>query len=255
EPSGLVRMAAPLARPEVVVYRALARIENDIVYKYTTRTALEQGVALAVVRIQVAGDDDAGHVVVHERALGMLPGLAVRGMRQSFADDVVAVGDVVRGCRAPLVRRRAGEALAGRRQVLVGCPGERAVVDDDVGGAVERRQPVALPAGMLGKTGLAGSHAQVLDDDVARAHVDAAADQRDAGRRRRLAGNRDVRISQFERVAGQIDHPADLEYDHPRHVELDRRLQRPFAVGGQRRDANDAPAATTRRPRRSRAVP
>ena len=83
EPAGLIRMVAPLARPEVVVDGALARIEDDIVCKYAARAALEQGVALAVVRVQIADDDDAGDVVVHERTLGVVAGLAVRGMRHS----------------------------------------------------------------------------------------------------------------------------------------------------------------------------
>ena len=74
---------------------ALARIENVIVHKCTACAALEQGVALAVVRVQIADDEDAGDVVVHERALGVLARFAMRGMSQSLGDDVVAVGDVV----------------------------------------------------------------------------------------------------------------------------------------------------------------
>ena len=108
---------------------------------------------------------------------------------------------------------------------------------------------------MLCEPCLASAHAQMLDDDVVRVHVDTAADQRDTGRRCRLAGDRDVGIAYVEHVTGQIDHATDLEHDRARLGQLDRGFKGPRSVGVERRDAHDATAVPARRQRRSRADP
>ncbi|WP_042779279.1 hypothetical protein [Sinorhizobium fredii] len=52
-------------------------------------------------------------------------------------------------------------------------------------------------------------------DHVVHAHVDPAADQRDPGRRRGLAGDGYIVIVYVDHGAAEIDNAADLEYDDP----------------------------------------
>ena len=134
----LVRLAAPLFGDQVVVHGARARVVDQVVDHHAAHAALEQRIALVVVRVEVADDQDVRGVVVDQRALGMLA-LGVRRVRQAFGDDVVAEGDAVRRAAAPFLRRLAGEARAGGRQVLVDRPGHRAVIDDHVVRALTSR--------------------------------------------------------------------------------------------------------------------
>jgi hypothetical protein len=87
-----------------------------------------------------------------------------------------------------------------------------AVVHDHVvrGDGGER---VGLPAAALRLAVGAGAHADVADDDVVRAHVEPAADERDAGRRRRLPRDREEGLADLEFGAAEVDHAADLEDD------------------------------------------
>ena len=82
----------------------------------------------------------------------------------------------------------------GGRQVLVGGPGERAVIDDHVVGAADRGDGVVVVARQARPAAVARPHADVPDDHVVRGDVDAAADQRDAGRGRGLAGDSEDRV-------------------------------------------------------------
>ena len=93
------------------------------------------------------------------------------------------------------------EARPGGRQVLVGGPGQRAVVDDHVVRAALRGDRVEVAAAPSRGAGLAGPHADVPHDHVVRGDVDAAADQRDAGRRRGLAGDGEERLVDLQRRA------------------------------------------------------
>ena len=65
-------------------------------------------------------------------------------------------------------------------EILVERPGHRIMVDDHVVRA-DRRERVRLPAAAPRLAGDAGADADVADDHVVAAHVDAAADDRDPG--------------------------------------------------------------------------
>ena len=111
------------------------RVVDQIVQHLPGHAALEQRVAFVVVRVQVAHDQDVLHMVMHQRALGMLA-LAMAGVGQSFGDQVVAEGDLPRGAIAEILQVLAtlDKARAGRRQAFIRAPGQRAVVDDDIAG-------------------------------------------------------------------------------------------------------------------------
>ena len=186
-------------------------------------------------------------VVVNQRALGMLA-LRVRRIRQALGDDVVAEGDAVRRAAAPLVRRLAGEARAGGRQVLVDGPGHRAMIDDHVVRAL-RRERIRLAAAALRRVGRARAHANVLQHHVVRRDVDAGANQRDAGRRRGLAGDGEERLGDLDLALREVDDAADFEHDDARAIRFERGQQRARAARRQRRDAQDLAAATAGRVR------
>ena len=76
-------MLAPFLGNQVVVDGALAGIVDEIVDDGAVYAALEQRVALVVVRIEVAEDQDVGDVVVNQRALGMLA-FGVRRIREAL---------------------------------------------------------------------------------------------------------------------------------------------------------------------------
>ena len=79
---------------------------------------------------------------------------------------------------------------------------------------------------MLRHAGVAGAHADVLDDHVVRGDVDAAADQRDARRRRGLAGDGQEGLVDLERLHAEVDDAADFEHDDARTLGLQRFAQR-----------------------------
>ncbi len=120
---------------QVVMDRLLSRIIDHRIDLSGVDPALEQGVAFFVGGIEVGVEQDAGGVVVDQAALGMLA-LVVGRFRQTFIDEIVAVGDVVRGILPPLGDIRPLEARTGGRQVLVGRPGETAMIDNDVIGRI-----------------------------------------------------------------------------------------------------------------------
>src|SRR5690606_9316198 len=137
--------------------------------------------------------------------------LAVAGVRQPLGDEVVAEGDPARGGRAEVLDRLPAldEARARGRQALVRAPGQRTVVDNHVPRA-DGGDRVEVETAAPGLAGVAGPHAQVAHDHVVGGDVDAAADQGDAGRRRSLAGDGQVRLGDAQRLHAQVDHAADL---------------------------------------------
>ncbi len=163
-------------------------------------------------------------------------------MRESFGDDVVAVGDVARHVPAPFVGRLAGEARAGGREVFIDGPGERAVIDDHVVG-IHRGDRVGLPAAALFGAGRAGTNAQVLDDHIVRRDVDARLDERDAGRGRSLSGDGEKRFGDPELALAEIDDATDFEYDDARAFRVECFDEGAGAVRRERRDLDDLPAA------------
>ena len=82
------------------MHRARARVVDQVVDHHAAHAALEQRVALVVVRVEVADDQDVAGVVVDQRALRMLA-LRVGRVRQALGDDVVAEGDAMRRAFAP----------------------------------------------------------------------------------------------------------------------------------------------------------
>ena len=236
-------MIAPFLGHQIIMNDALARIEDQIVAHLDARATLHQHVALVIVGIEIVHDQDLGGVVVDERTFGMLD-LAVRGPGQALGRDVVGKRDAVGGRGTPLVGRVADEAPARDRHVLVGGPGERAVIGNHVHRAADGREGVFLPAAFLRRAGFTDLHADVLEHDVVRADVDAAADQSNARRRGGLAGNRDVVLVDGERLPVKIDHPADFEYDDARSLGIDGRAQRARPVIGQGCYLDDLSAAS-----------
>src|SRR5439155_3879255 len=121
------------------------------------------------------------------RTFGMLA-LRVTGVRQSLGDDVVGISDVVGCSPAPFLRRISGEPRSRGRQILVACPGEAAMVDDHVMRAADGGNAVRFPTERR-LPRASDPDPYMLDDDVVRPDVDAAADQRDSRRRRGLTSN------------------------------------------------------------------
>ena len=135
---------APFEVHQIVVDRLRARIEDQIVDHRRVDAALEQRRALVIVGVDVAVDEDAGGVVVDQRALGVLA-LGMAGVGEPLGEEIVGEGDVVAGAAPPVRRRRAGEARARGGEILVQRPGHRAMVDDHVVGA-DRREARPLPS-------------------------------------------------------------------------------------------------------------
>src|ERR1700733_1510269 len=103
-------MVAPLSGNQVVMHGPLARVVDQIVDDLAVNAALEEGIALGIVGIQVADDEDVGDVVVNQAALGVLA-FGVRGVGQTLSEDVVAEGDGMRSVLPPFIGIRANEAL------------------------------------------------------------------------------------------------------------------------------------------------
>ena len=221
------------ARPGVV---------DEVVDHRAARAALEERVALCVVSEEVADDQHLRDVVVDERALGVLA-LRVRRIRQALGDDVVAESDAMGGAGAPLGGARAAKTRTRGRQVLVGRPREGAVIDDDVVRSAARRQSVDFPVAALGGTGFAGTHANVLDDDVVRPDADATANNGDARCGRGLARDGHMRLADRQVLPREVDDPADLEDDHAPSGSLQGSAQRAGSAGGEAGDTHHLAAA------------
>jgi hypothetical protein len=99
----LVRMVQPLFGGQVVVDGARARIVDQVVDDHPVNAALEQRIALIVVGVEIADDQQARDIVVDQRALGMFA-LRMARIGQALGDDVVRKGDVVAGAGAPFLR-------------------------------------------------------------------------------------------------------------------------------------------------------
>src|SRR5688572_18379213 len=112
----------------------------------------------------------------------------VHRVGQALGNDVVAEGDAMRGALAPFLRRLTCESRTRGRQVLVGGPGQRTMVDDDVPGR-DGRNGVVVAARKPWASTVSGPDPYVPDHHVVRGNIEAAADQRDARRRGGLAGN------------------------------------------------------------------
>ena len=121
----------PFRGDQVVVHGALARVVDQVVDHPALHAALEQRIALVVVRVQVADDQDVGALSWISEPLECSPLACVELARPSA---MMLLLKVMR-CEVPS-RHSSGvsprEARARRRQVLVGRPGQRAVVDDHV---------------------------------------------------------------------------------------------------------------------------
>jgi hypothetical protein len=98
----------------------------------------------------------------------------------------------------------------------------------------------------------AGADGDMLHDDVVRADVQLALDQRDAGRWARSARPGDEGLRMAQRLAAQVDDAAHLEDDGARPWRLERRAQRARAAGGQRGDLRCGRRARPSCPRPSR---
>src|SRR5690606_395527 len=127
----------------------------------------------------VAVDEDAGRVVVDQRALAVLS-FGMAGVSEALGEDVVGERYVARSSRAPFLYRIAGEAGARGGQVLVHSPGDRTMVDDHIAGG-DGGDAVSFPVAPFRLSGYARADANVADDDVVRANVESAADDGDAG--------------------------------------------------------------------------
>ena len=186
-------------------------------------------------------------MVVDQRALGVFA-LGVGGAGQPLTDDVVAVGDPARGIGHPFGLVFAVEARAGRAQVLVGGPGERAVVDDHVVRAAHGGDGVDV-AGAPGHAAVARPDAEVADDHIVGGDGQPALDDRHPGMRRGLPGDGQERLIDAQFLHAQVDHAAHFEYHDARPLGGDRCLERTGAVGRQRGDAHDLAATPTGRVR------
>jgi hypothetical protein len=89
----------------------------------------------------------------------------------------------------------------------------------------------------------------VLQHHVVGGDVDTGANQRDAGRRRGLAGHSKERLGDLDLVLRHVDDAADFEHDDARAVGFERREQRAGSARSERRDAQDLAAASARRVR------
>src|SRR5205823_12895883 len=106
----------------------------------------------------------------------------------------------------------------GGREVLVDAPRRGAVVEERVvHAAAVRAEGVGRAA-----CAIAGADGDVLDDHVVGLHGQAATHECDAGIRRGLSGDRQLRLANGERLAGKIDDAAHLEHHQPGPTRLDR---------------------------------
>src|SRR5688572_33067614 len=94
------------------------------------------------------------------------------------------------------------------------------MIDDEIVGA-DRGEGVFIPTAMPRLSSGTGANAQMLDDDVVRGDINAAADKRDTGRGRGLARDSEKRFAQYERAAVEIDDAADFEHDDARTCGFD----------------------------------
>ena len=78
-----IRLASPFERHQVIMHRALAGVVDQIVDHRRLCTALDQRAAFDIMRPNVAVKQDAGRIVMNERAFAMLA-LWVAGIGKAF---------------------------------------------------------------------------------------------------------------------------------------------------------------------------
>ena len=222
------------------MHRAPLRIVDQVVDHQHLRPALHQRAAFDIVRPDVAIEDDAGGIVVHQRTLGMFA-LGMARIRQTLGGEVEPEDDVVAGAFAPFLHRGAGETRAGGGHVLVHAPQEGAVLDHHPRRA-HGGQGIGFPPAALGLPVGTGEHADMLDLHIMGLDVDSALDDRDAGAGCGLAGDGQEGVVDIDAGAAKIDHPCHFEHDDARPLGLDRGAQAAGAVGGQCRHPDDPPA-------------
>jgi len=122
------------------------------------------------------------------------------------------------------------------------------MIDNDVIGIGTRGSDrIDLPSARFGPSGLARTHANVLEDHIVRVDPDAAANKGDARTRRRLSGNGHEGFVDANRFAVQIDHAADLEDDDPGPLGAHGPGKGLGAIGVEVRHSNDASASSAGR--------
>ena len=246
DPAGFIRMASPFVRHQVVVHGLGARVVDQVVDHGRVHTALEQRVAFTVAGVDVAEQENAAGVVVHQRAFGVFA-LFVYRVAQAFVDEVVAVGDVMRCGAAPGGSVGAIETRAAHREVFVSGPGKAAVVDDDLARAAAGGDAVVVVAAALGSAIATGAEHQVLHDHVVRGDVEFALDQRHARAGCGLASQRDEGVADGQRLAFEVNDPAHFKHHQARTCGFDGRAERAQPATLQVGDLHDAPATATHR--------
>src|SRR5690606_16072067 len=134
-------------------------------------------------------------------------------------------------------------------EILVGRPGEGAMIDDDVVRSAARGQCIDLPAAHLFRTGLARPDADVLHDDVVGEDGETAPDQRDSRGRRSLTGNRQVGLANRDVFPPEIDDAADFEDDDAWPGSFHSLAERSGTLCSERGYAHERAAPSARRVR------
>src|SRR5262249_3033488 len=146
-----------------------------------------------------------------------------------FGEDGVANADIF-------------DAFLRYAEILVDAPGDRAMVDEDVldrRPVLQRLDRDAVATAWAGASELTDADADMPEDDVAGADLKHAADERDAGRGRRLAGDGRERLANDE-AAVDFDLASDVEDDLARPLRGKRGAEAPRTFVVQRRDVDRA---------------
>src|SRR3546814_19667356 len=111
------------------MHRAVSGIVDQIVDHQRLPAALDQRIALDIMRPDIAIEDDARRIVVDQRPLAMLA-LGMARVGEALGGEIVRKADGVTRPRPPLLDPLAGEAPPRSRHLLIDTPPERPGVDD-----------------------------------------------------------------------------------------------------------------------------